>query len=132
MKKTLIILAYCIIAFLSCSKTDNRIVGIWQRINAPEEVTSYLNMGAVDVIQINDDGGFKKTTTMLFNDSKSTGTESGNWKIEGDSIFLIVTSTENGKPFVYHYFIKELSDNKLVFSATNEVKEIKWEYERIK
>lgn len=121
-----------VIAIIGCTRTDGNIIGTWQSVSDQDRVTSNLSMASVIKIRISESGRYKRTITLFLNDKKSIVTERGSWTKEGNTITFTETSTESGKPLVTAYTVKELSDNTLILSATENTKEHEWRYERIR
>ena len=130
MKKLSIL--FMVIAIIGCTRTDGNIIGTWQSVSDQDRVTSNLSMASVIKIRISESGRYKRTITLFLNDKKSIVTERGSWTKEGNTITFTETSTESGKPLVTAYTVKELSDNTLILSATENTKEHEWRYERIR
>lgn len=130
MKKLSIL--FIVIAIIGCTRTDGNIIGTWQSVGDQDQVTSNPSMASVINIRISESGRFKRTTTIIFNNKKSIVTERGSWTKEGDTITFKETSTESGKPLVTAYTVKELSDNTLILSATENTKKYEWRYKRIR
>ena len=126
-KLTIITLFLSLIALTACTRTDGNIVGKWRGYNDDGGA-----MSSVITIFIYDDGDFKKHNGLTIFGQQQTVTERGTWKKDGNTIKFTETSTESGEPLVTSYTIKELSDNTLILSTSENGKEYEWKYERIR
>jgi hypothetical protein len=119
-----------LIAIIGCTATDGNIVGTWKCEQDKSEGS--VSMWSIIKIQINGDGRYNRTTKLYISGEIQEIKENGLWERDSDGISFTETSTESGSPNVTYYIIKELSEQTLILSASENGKEYKWKYERIK